>query len=145
MTHTTDPAPLHLVACVSQKVDRPAPAAQLYRSDWFNKARAYVEARRVPWLILSAEHGLLDPGQVVAPYDRTLLDMTRAERAAWAAMVRQQLTDRLGAPCPLTFLAGRLYRDGVTSWATHAAVPMAGLGIGSQKGWLAARLRELVA
>lgn len=133
------PHPLHLVACVAGKLPHQAPAAELYISDWFRKARAYVEQLGAPWRILSAEHGLLDPRQVVAPYDTTLARMSAAQRRAWAARVRAQLDTELGGPRPVVFLAGRLYRDELLTWPSSAAVPMAGLGIGSQKAWLAAR------
>ena len=45
----------------------PAKAKDLYTSDWFRKARAYVEHRGGPWFILSAEHGLVDPETVIGP------------------------------------------------------------------------------
>jgi len=38
-------APLFLVACVSKKRRKLLPAEDLYCSDWFLKARAYVEKR----------------------------------------------------------------------------------------------------
>ena len=34
---------IYLVACVKRKLPRPAPARDLYTSDWFRKARQYVE------------------------------------------------------------------------------------------------------
>ncbi len=61
--------PVYLIACVSQKLDRRARAADLYRSDWFRKARAYVEEIDGRWYILLAAHGLVKPSQRLAPYD----------------------------------------------------------------------------
>ncbi len=63
---------IHLVSCVSLKRPIPSPARDLYISTWFLKARAYVEATRTPRFILSAEHGLLSPDEVITPYDRTV-------------------------------------------------------------------------
>lgn len=59
----------------------------LYVSPWFQLARAYVERTGQPWFILSAEYGLLDPDQVIAPYDRMLVHMPADERRAWARNV----------------------------------------------------------
>lgn len=138
-------APLHLVACVAGKLDRSAPAAELYRSDWFVKARAYVEAIGAPWRILSAEHGLLDPAELVAPYERTLHAMRPWERLAWGERVCGQLFDLAPRGAEIVFLAGKVYREAVTGvppftgW--HASAPMAGLGIGQQKAWLAGHAR----
>src|SRR3546814_861850 len=55
------PSPVFLVACVAAKLDRPAPARDLYASPWFQKARAYVERQGGAWFILSAKHGLTAP------------------------------------------------------------------------------------
>src|SRR3546814_7260194 len=66
------PSPVFLVACVAAKLDRPAPARDLYASPWFQKARAYVERQGGAWFILSAKHGLIAPETVIAPYDETL-------------------------------------------------------------------------
>jgi len=130
--------PVYLVACVAQKLPNAAPAADLYQSDWFRKARAYVELQGAPWFILSALHGVVAPDEVIAPYDHTLLVQTARERRLWGELVTTQLAARIGATCPIVFLAGRLYREPLAAWAgDRAAVPMQGLGIGQQKAWLA--------
>src|SRR3546814_1566107 len=49
------PSPVFLVACVAAKLDRPAPARDLYASPWFQKARAYVERQGGAWFILRSE------------------------------------------------------------------------------------------
>lgn len=139
-------APIHLVACVGRKRDYRAPAADLYRSDWFVKARRYVEAMHAPWFILSAAHGLVRPGDWLDPYDVTLRDLTAAERRRWGEMTVVQLRDAIGPAHrgPIVFLAGRLYRDPLLDFAGHRAViPMAGMAIGRQKAWLAAQCAAL--
>jgi hypothetical protein len=66
-----------------RKAGRPLPARDLYVSPLFRAARAYAERHYGPegWLIQSARHGLADPNQVLAPYDLSLRQLTRAERA----------------------------------------------------------------
>jgi len=136
---------IHLVACARQKRATAAMAADLYTSDLFAKARAYVEAVGGPWFILSARHGLLHPLQWVAPYDMTLADLSVAERRAWGARVAAQLDAAIGrADGGIVLLAGRLYRQPLEPWiGERARVPMVGLGIGRQKAWLAAQLADL--
>ncbi|GGB09213.1 hypothetical protein GCM10011491_41470 [Brucella endophytica] len=136
---------IFLVSCVKQKRSEAAPAASLYISDWFRKARAYVEDTGLPWFILSAEHGLLNPAQVIEPYERTLADMRAIERRAWGDRVIEQIKAEIGpAPLPLIFLAGRLYREPLAAWAgSRAVVPMQGLGIGQQKAWLTTKRHSL--
>ena len=103
---------IHLVACARQKRASGAMAADLYTSDLFAKARAYVEAVGGPWFILSARHGLLHPLQWVEPYDTTLADLSIAERRAWGARVAAQLDAAIGrTDGAIVLLAGRLYRQ----------------------------------
>ena len=136
--------PVHLVACVGQKQPAPARARDLYQSDWFKKARAYVEAKGGRWFILSALHGLVPPALVIEPYNLALADRRAADRRAWGARVAAQLAATIGARTPVVFLAGRFYREPLADWAgDRASVPMEGLGIGAQKAWLAQQLAEI--
>ncbi len=67
---------VYLVSCVSKKRSSRAPAKDLYLSDWFIKARNFVEANGGPWFILSAEHGLVAPDDLLEPYEKTLNTMS---------------------------------------------------------------------
>lgn len=137
--------PIYLVACVSQKLDRRARAADLYRSDWFRKARTFVEEQDARWFILSAAHGLVKPSQRLDPYNVTLNSLTAAERRLWGEKTVRQLRRAIGARYagPIVFLAGRLYREPLLAFASdRAAIPMLGMGIGQQKAWLAAQIAE---
>ncbi len=144
--------PLFLISCVAEKAPAACAARDLYRSDWFNKARAFAEAAGRDYLILSAAHGVLDPRQEVAPYDATLNTMDRAERQAWAEDVMRQLRQRGQVGRPVVILAGERYREFLIPLLERASgdphlvtVPMRGLGIGQQKAWLAARAAEALA
>lgn len=134
---------VHLVSCVSKKRAQPSPARALYLSAWFVKARAYVEAQGGPWYILSAEHGLLSPDRVVAPYERTLNTMGVAERRVWAARVTEQLDEEGIRAGRIVVLAGQRYREFLLptlhARAASVEVPMEGLRIGEQLAWLGGR------
>ena len=137
--------PVYLVACVSQKLDRRARAADLYRSDWFRKARAFVKETGSPWYVLSAAHGLVAPSKRLEPYEVTLRDLSAAERRIWGQKTVVQLRRAIGArhPGPIVFLAGRLYREPLLGFAgDRAVIPMEGMGIGQQKAWLAQQIAE---
>jgi hypothetical protein len=131
---------LYLISCVSKKRVMPAQARDLYISDWFLKARHYVESTRSPWFILSAEHGLLPPDQIVAPYERTLNAMSKPERQAWAARVKAQMETSLPTADRIVVLAGLRYReflmDCLRQRAGTVEVPMEGLSIGRQLQYL---------
>jgi hypothetical protein len=130
-----------LVACAGQKLQHPAPARELYVSQLFRKASAYAEASCDRWYILSAKHGLLDPDDVLEPYDLRLGTPAAPPVREWAAKVRGQLEAELaGLDVTLIVLAGEQYRTALQGSPWPYEVPMKGLGIGRQLGWLTAQL-----
>lgn len=135
-----------LVSCVSAKLSEASRAKDLYTSPWFLKARRYAEASGCPWFILSAEHGLLHPESTIAPYEKTLNTMPIAERRAWASRVLRQMDEFLPAVSTVVFLAGERYRElllpNLSSKNVRYTIPMAGLRIGEQLGWLEDQARE---
>lgn len=90
---STPPAVISVVTnCTAKKLDRPAPARELYLGPSVRRtAKAVDEARRagarVALYIISARHGLLREDQVVEPYDETLSGRRRDEVKKWAAEV----------------------------------------------------------
>lgn len=136
---------LFLVSCVSKKRSTAAPARDLYSSTWFVKARRFVEFTGSPWFILSAEYGLVDPGAVVAPYERTLNAMGVGDRRSWASCVLGQLEPRLAGFERIVVLAGERYREFLVpalESRCEVVIPLQGLGIGEQLGWFTERERE---
>jgi hypothetical protein len=132
-----------LVSCVKSKRASPAAACDLYMSPLFRHLRGYAEANADTWYILSAEHGLLRPDQVVAPYERTLNTMRKADRLAWAERVQGQLFQELTGGAEVILLAGEKYRgDLIPFLQAHGfsvRVPLQGLSFGRQLQ----RLKEL--
>jgi len=129
-----------LVSCVSKKKPAQLPAKDLYDSPWFKKARAYVESTGSPWFILSAEYGLLEPDRIVAPYEKTLNQMSVGDRRRWSEDVLADLRRILALDDRVVFLAGMKYREFlepvVVTLCRDVAVPMEGLRIGEQLQWL---------
>ena len=138
-----------LVGCASSKLQRPAPARELYTSQLFRKASAYAAATCDRWYILSAKHGLVHPDTVLEPYD-VKLGANRLDTPPihdWAERVRVQLAEELAdvadvADVLLVALAGEQYRTVLRPWLGAAGcrwpfeIPMLGMGIGQQLGWL---------
>jgi hypothetical protein len=88
---------------VKSKLGHAAPAKELYVSPLFRGRRAFVERTCHRWFILSAEHGLVHPDQVLAPYDRTLTNASVAERRAWSRRVADALERELSSVAGLYF------------------------------------------
>ncbi len=137
---------VYLVSCVSKKRSSTAPAKDLYLSDWFIKARNFVEARDCSWFILSAEHGLVAPDELLEPYEKTLNTMSVSDRRGWAEKVISQMSETMPKAKHVVFLAGQRYReflvDHLRNRGVSVEVPMEGLRIGEQLAWLGARIDD---
>jgi hypothetical protein len=139
VTDARDEERVGLVGCVKKKRDVPTPAADLYTSTLFLGRRNVVERTCDRWFILSAKHGVLDPAEIVEPYDMTLTTMSRDERRAWSARVLDQLEQKLGSLGATVFEihAGAAYRDfgltdGLRRSGAQVVVPTEGLTQGQQ-------------
>lgn len=141
-----------LIACSAGKLDRPAPAAELYTGPVFTLAREWITARTElgAWAILSAKHGLVMPDQVVEPYDVALASLSADEKRAWAARTREQLVERFPGAVFMV-LAGADYRaatEGLlvedvignwTAWRRERGLRPAHIGIGLLKKYMRER------
>jgi hypothetical protein len=129
-----------LVSCVAAKQSSPTRASDLYRSTWFIKARKLVRSSGEPWFILSAEHGLLSPDALVAPYERTLNTMRASERRQWAQRVQLQMSHDLPVVQEVVVMAGHRYVENLMPYLqarfSKVSLPLKGLGIGKQLSWL---------
>jgi len=124
-----------LVSCVGKKLDHPAPAKNLYQSDWFHKARRWAEQNGDRWFILSTKHGLISPEKIIKPYECTLNEMSAEKRKAWGEKVLAEI--RKHVPCgKIIILAGSKYREFLDVPTHSVEIPMQGLGIGQQLSWL---------
>ncbi|MBE1603724.1 DUF6884 domain-containing protein [Actinopolymorpha pittospori] len=128
-----------LVGCVKEKATKPLPARDLYISALFRGRRSFVLRSCTEWWILSAEHGLVHPDQVLAPYDKSLKSATRAERRAWSEAVLRRLDGetRPASGDVVEFHAGAEYRDyglleGLVARGCRVEVPTSGLPLGRQ-------------
>ncbi len=72
-------------------------AENLYNSELFYKSRRYAHANYDAWVILSAEHGLVRPCDILAPYDRKLTTLSRQERRMLADRVSRQAKTLFGS------------------------------------------------
>lgn len=138
-----------LISCAATKAPTARAARDLYTSDLFKKARRHAEQQGSEYYILSAKHGLVDPAEVLAPYNQKLDDMTREDREAWARGVIDQLSlmlidrgllGRSSSPVTLEIYAGATYADAIAdckqlrrNWTVTQ--PLAGKQIGQRLSW----------
>src|SRR3954451_23713197 len=103
-----------LVGCVAKKHTEGAPAKDLYRSTLWRGRRRYAESTGLPWFILSALHGLVEPDQHLDPYNVALTDLSASERREWCEGVVAHLAERLALGGALLEVhAGSAYRKAI--------------------------------
>lgn len=68
-----------LVGCGYKKKDEPKPAAYLYDSKYFELKRKWADKHCDIWFILSAEHGLIRPHEIIEPYDTNINEIDSDE------------------------------------------------------------------
>jgi len=127
-----------LVSCVKSKRRHASTARDMYTSPLFRKMVAYADTLKPREIfILSAKYGLLSTDTVIDPYEKTLKNMSNADRQEWAKDVLARLREH----CDLdqdefVLLAGLPYRKGLVPHLRHCSIPMEGLSFGRQLQWL---------
>lgn len=133
-----------LVGCGASK--RPGgpldrwPARDLYTSALFDKARRWAETHGDRWFVLSALHGLVEPGAMIAPYDFTFAGR-KEYREAWPLRVVAQLAPHLSDGDEVAILAGAEYATGIADGLRDLEIrvrvsqPLRGLQIGERLAW----------
>ncbi len=139
---------LVLVGCVKTKRAGRSAAKDLYSSPLWRYRRAYAECFGVPWYILSALHGLLDPDRRIDAYDLALTDLRHEARRAWSARVLAELKRRLPSIRDklIEIHAGATYVNhglerGLRDAGASVHRPLARItGVGRQQAWYRERL-----
>lgn len=130
-----------ILGCVSEKRRGPAPAKDLYASALFQKRRRYAQASGLPWVIFSAEHGIVEPDTVLDWYDVALKDLAPTDRRAKGERAVRQLEEIFGSLAGMTFEihAGAAYRDALESPLARRGASLtnriSGLRFGEQLQW----------
>src|SRR5687767_14659544 len=88
-------ARIALIGSAGEIASGPVPVAELFRSVGLARAREQAVRSGMPWFVLSAKHGLLEPDDVVAPFYLDLADASTGYRSAWGEWVAAQLGDRV--------------------------------------------------
>lgn len=133
-----------LVGCTKSKLNHAAPAKDLYMpSTLFAGRRRYVERSCDRWFILSAKHGLVDPDDVLEPYDQTLNGASRSVKREWTRLVLSEIDKAIEIDrTHFEMHAGNDYWgfglvEGLEKRGATVTLPTTGMRIGAQLAFYA--------
>ena len=137
-----------LIACSASKLDRAAPAHEIYTGDVFRKSLTWAKLQTFDdVVVLSPRHHVVELQDSLQPYDGSMYAMTVDERRRWASIVFASIDTRWdlrAGGIELVMLAGAQYaeelalRIQVVAPRASLVRPLAGVGVGvgQQKAWL---------
>ena len=130
---------VYLISCSNGKIDKSAPAAELYTSPLFAKSLSYSRKNAEDDYIniLSAKYHLVALNQVISPYDLTLKNFSRQDKKDWANKVYSQILDKYDLQYDrFMFLAGADYTDELMSKFKYKTDVLEGMRIGERMEYL---------
>ena len=138
---TRAPTNFVLISCSKSKLNKQAPARQLYTGTLFKKAVAWAERHGYDWFVISTLHGLVTPNQTIAPYNYSLKDRRGArERESWAYLISAHLSTQVAKGSHAFLIMPELYRRYIQHELDRQSIrytnPLQHLAIGEQMRWL---------
>lgn len=136
-----------LLSCTKSKLDHPAPAQELYSaSPMFRKTLEYGKSLKPDKMfILSAKHHLVPLTKELAPYDKTLKEMSKDEKEKWAEeVVKQMKANNINLQKDeFIFLTGDEYMRPLLKYIPNAVSPMSGKRMGERLQWLNSQITKI--
>lgn len=145
-----------LLGCGKAKRDHAAPARALYTGSLFRASLLACSAIAADAIyIVSAQHGLIDLDQELAPYEAHLARQSKRDRESWGMRLVETVAGRHGHHLRLVVYAGDAYaypirraayyvggggRTGVSSITVDE--PLRGLELGARLSYLKKQLEE---
>ena len=133
-----------LISCVKKKLKQQAKAKDLYISDLFKKSYKYAQLLKLDNIfILSAKFGLLDPEQIIEPYNETLNTKSSAEIREWSKKVIAALKGKIDLDeTEVIILAGKKYYKYLLPYISNYKLPLGILSLGPRKSFLKQQIEE---
>ncbi|MFQ4143301.1 DUF6884 domain-containing protein [Chlorogloeopsis sp. ULAP02] len=141
--YLSKPKTLYLVAGCGKQTNQKAAAKEVYCSQHFQACRKYAQSQG-GWKILSPLYKVLEPEEIISPYDLSPRSLSPNEHQQWAQEVARRIMQKTNPDTEIIFLTVKLYQKQVIPiLKAHKYVirtPMEGLGIGQQIRWLTDKL-----
>ena len=128
--------------CVKTKKSFKTEARNLYDSPYFNKLLSYAKSLNPDNIyILSAKYYVLEPEDIIEPYNKTLKNFSERKKKLWAYEVYKELKEKeVDFDEKSLFLVGKDYRKYLVKLFSDSRTPLEGLGYGEQLHFLNEKL-----
>ena len=126
-----------LLSCCKQKLNKKAPARELYQSTGFKKSLRYAQSLHPDLiLILSAKHHIVTLDQELEPYDECLNTKSLSEKKEWARICLYQLSKISDLQNDkFIILAGKNYYSELIKGLKNYELPLENLKMGERLQW----------
>jgi hypothetical protein len=133
-----------LISCVKEKLKIQTEAKDLYISDLFKKSYRYAQLLNPDNIfILSAKYGLLEPEQIIEPYNETLNTKSSDEIKEWSRKVTIALKEKIDLDeTEVIILAGKKYYKYLLPYIDNYKLPLGTLSLGPRKSFLKKQIEE---
>jgi len=125
-----------LISCSKSKGGHRDLARNMYVSPLYRKSVMVAEGWGLSFSILSAKYGLLNPDDIIEPYDLTLKGASKQFKLDWAQKVDEQIRTSIDRQKRLIVLAGDDYYAPLVEAGAHAPLnflaPMRGISLGNR-------------
>lgn len=133
------------VGCTKHKKSYKCKASELYSESVNFRKQINIISKiyKCEYYILSAKHGLVNPSDILEPYDLSLYNMNTKEIEKWVENVKNQMNDVFDCKnIHAIFLCGEKYRKNLLDIFYSYEEPFKGLGIGQQMQKMNEMLKE---
>jgi hypothetical protein len=125
-----------LISCSKSKGGHRDLARNMYVSPLYRKSVMVAEGWGISFSILSAKHGLLNPDDMIEPYDLTLKGASKQFKSDWAKKVDEQIRTSIERQKHLIVLAGDDYYTPLVEAGKDSPLnflaPMRGISLGNR-------------
>ena len=134
-----------LLMCGKNKLSQKAKVKDLYTSPRFQRSIQYAKTitNYSNIYVLSAKYGILELEQEIAPYDKSIYDMSITEKDEWAKMVISKLKTKVDIDnSNFIFLTDDFYSEYLCKYLSHFELPLDGLNQNEHLSWFLKMLKE---
>tara|TARA_R100000152_G_C6779379_1_gene210950 strand:+ start:867 stop:1280 length:414 start_codon:yes stop_codon:yes gene_type:complete len=130
-----------IIGCGSKKQIKKCRAEDMYLGSFFKMSTSIVKKTTERYFILSAKYGVLNPSDIIEPYELKITDLKTEQYRRWIFQNSKRLQQLINKNETIYSLASDRYNNALYQFNVYA--PMTGLTMGYRNSWLRKKTRQL--